>query len=85
MLKKRLNWLGRYQNQICCSEALMHLFSGEPGLDTKILDLLEELDGRERRREGVDYVREIENRLGIKRIVVHELRRSLDRLVTVHS
>jgi hypothetical protein len=68
-----------------CSEALMHLFGGEPGLDTKILDLLEELDSRERRREGVDYVRELENRLGIKRIVVHELRRSLDRLVTVHS
>jgi hypothetical protein len=47
-----------------CSEALMHLFSGKVGLDSQILDLLEELDTRESQGEGVDYVRQLEERIG---------------------
>jgi hypothetical protein len=57
------------------SEALMHLFSGESGLDTKIIALLHELDTREHKGEGVDYVKELENRIGLKRVIVHELHR----------
>ncbi len=68
-----------------CSEALMHLFSGERGLDHQIVDLLKELDRREERGEGVDYVKELEERIGVKRIVVHQLHRNLNRLSPVHS
>ena len=57
------------------SEALMHLFSGESGLDTKIINLLSELDTREYKGEGVDYVMELENRIELKRVIVHELHR----------
>lgn len=59
-----------------CSEALMHLFSGTEGLDAQILDLLEELDRRESKGEGVDYVKQLEERIGLNRVVVHELHRS---------
>jgi len=67
------------------SEALMHLFSGAEGLDTQILALLQELDHREEKGEGVDYVRQLEDRLGIKRVVVHELQRDRHNLLTIKS
>jgi hypothetical protein len=57
------------------SETLMHLFIGEPGLDKQILDLLQELDKRESKGEGVDYVAELERRLNLRHLPVHELQR----------
>jgi len=68
-----------------CSEALMHLFSGEPGLDHEIVSLLKELDNREQRGEGVDYVKTLEDRIGIKQVVVHQLHRNCNILSPVHS
>lgn len=58
-----------------CGETLMHLFSGTPGLDKEILALLEELDRREHQGEGVDYLQELEEKLGLKRVSVHQLNR----------
>jgi hypothetical protein len=66
-----------------CSETLMHLFSGEPGLDTKILELLRELDRREERGEGVDYIQEFEDKLGLKRVSVRQLPRDRSRFVPI--
>ncbi len=57
------------------SEVLMHLFIGEPGLDQQILSLLHELDRRESHGEGVDYVAELERRLNLQHLPVHELQR----------
>ncbi len=62
------------------NETLMHLFSGEPGMDTQILALLQELDHREEQGEGVDYIKAFEEKLGLKRLSVHELHR--DRFIT---
>jgi hypothetical protein len=64
-----------------CSEALMHLFNGEPNLDDQILDLLNELDERELKGEGVDYVRELETRLDLERILVRHVPRDRSRHV----
>ncbi len=61
-----------YPDDDCC-ETLLHLFIGAPGLDDRILTALEELDDRERRGEGVDYVRELEMQLGLKRVEVRQL------------
>ncbi len=58
-----------------CSEALMHLFEGEPGLDLQISRLLTELDHREQAGEGVNYVGQLEDSLGLKRITVHHVSR----------
>lgn len=58
-----------------CSETLMHLFMGQPGLDKQILALLDELDRREQAGEGVDYLQELEDKLGLKRVSVHQLSR----------
>jgi hypothetical protein len=58
-----------------CTETLMHLFSGKPGLDKEILALLEDLDRREQQGEGVDYLQELEDKLGLKRVSVHLLTR----------
>jgi hypothetical protein len=66
-----------------CGETLMHLFSGEPGLDTKILELLRELDRREERGEGVDYIQEFEDKLGLKRVSVRQLPRDRSRFVPI--
>lgn len=68
-----------------CSEALMHLFSGEPGLDHEIVSLLKELDSREQRGEGVDYVKTLEDRIKIKQVVVHQLHRNCNILSPTHS
>ncbi|AFY73398.1 hypothetical protein Syn7502_01304 [Synechococcus sp. PCC 7502] len=65
-----------------CSETLMHLFSGEPGLDIKILALLKELDHRERKGEGVNYIQEFEDKIGLKRVLVHQLHRDRNRFFT---
>lgn len=67
-----------------CSETLMHLFTGEPGLDTKILALLQELDNREQQGEGVNYVQEFEERIGLKRVLVHQLHRDRNRFFTAY-
>jgi hypothetical protein len=66
-----------------CGETLMHLFSGEPGLDSKILELLHELDKREGRGEGVDYIQEFEDKLGLKRVSVRQLPRDRSRFVPI--
>jgi hypothetical protein len=58
-----------------CSEVLMHLFEGEPGLDLQISQLLTELDRREEAGEGVSYVGQLEANLGLKRITVRHVRR----------
>ncbi|MFQ3680462.1 MAG: hypothetical protein SNJ60_08155 [Pseudanabaenaceae cyanobacterium] len=58
-----------------CSEALMHLFAGEPNLDERILRLLDELDAREKQGEGVDYIAELERQLNLKRLLVRHLPR----------
>ncbi len=71
-----------YPDDDCC-ETLMHLFSGEPGLDAKILALLEELDGREGKGEGVDYIREFETKLGLKHVPVRQLPRNRSRFVPI--
>jgi len=57
------------------SEIFLHLFIGEPGLDQQILSLLHELDSRESKGEGVDYIAELEQRLNLQRLPVHQLRR----------
>jgi hypothetical protein len=64
-----------------CNETLMHLFSGEPGLDRQIVALLHELDDREKKGEGVDYVKAFED-LGMKRVSVRELHRDRKHFVT---
>jgi len=66
-----------------CSETLMHLFIGQPGLDTEILRVLENLDEREHNGEAVDYVHELENKCGLKRISVRYLPRKSDRAVPI--
>ncbi|AFY68643.1 hypothetical protein Pse7367_0332 [Thalassoporum mexicanum PCC 7367] len=65
-------------------ETLRHLFSGKPGLDQQILALLKDLDQREQAGEGVDYIDELEAKLELKRISVHEVHRDRSRLAT-HS
>ena len=59
-----------------CSEALMHLFEGEPELDQQISNLLHELDRREHEGEGVDYVGQLETQLGLQRITVRHVSRN---------
>jgi hypothetical protein len=66
-----------------CSETLMHLFYGEPGLDTKILQLLQELDRREEHGEGVDYIQEFEDKLSLRRVPVRQLPRDRSRFVPI--
>ena len=66
-----------------CSETLMHLFSGEKGLDEKILVLLHELDAREHKGEGVDYIKEFEDKIGLKRVLVHQLHCDRKKFFTV--
>jgi hypothetical protein len=58
-----------------CSEILMHLFAGQSGQDDAIMQLLESLDQREKSGEGVDYVSELEQHLGLERISVRQLPR----------
>lgn len=67
-----------------CSETLMHLFCGEPGLDKDILDLLEKLDEREQKGEGVDYIQAFEQKLGLKRVSVHQLPRRFTASVAIN-
>jgi hypothetical protein len=67
------------------SETLMHLFIGQPGLDTEILNVLETLDDREHKGEAVDYVRELENKCGLKRVSVRYLPRKRDHAVPIMS
>ncbi len=67
------------------SEALTHLFSGQKGLDDEIIALLHELDDRERRGEGVDYVKALEDRINIKHLDVHQLHRDRNRFVTAQK
>jgi hypothetical protein len=64
-------------------ETLMHLFIGQPGLDTEILSLLEALDDREHKGEAVDYIHELESQVGLKRISVRFLPRKRDRAVPI--
>jgi len=64
-------------------ETLMHLFIGEPGLDTEILNLLETLDNREHEGEAVNYVNELEAKFDLKRISVRFLPRKRDRAVPI--
>ncbi|NUN64660.1 hypothetical protein HCU40_07830 [Pseudanabaena biceps] len=64
-------------------ETLMHLFIGEPGLDTEILNLLETLDKREQEGEAVDYVHELEDKFELKRVSVRFLPRNRDRAVPI--
>ncbi len=64
-------------------ETLMHLFIGEPGLDTEILNVLETLDDREHTGEAVDYVHELEDKCGLTRISVRFLPRKRDRAVPI--
>jgi len=64
-------------------ETLMHLFIGEPGLDTEILTLLEALDNREHEGEAVDYIHELESNIGLKRVSVRYLPRKRDRAVPI--
>jgi hypothetical protein len=68
-----------------CSETLMHLFSGQPGLDNHILALLKELDTRERNGEGVDYIQEFEDKLGLKRVSVRKLHRDHSKFVPINT
>jgi hypothetical protein len=68
-----------------CSEALMHLFEGEPDLDSQISSLLKELDRRENEGEGVDYVSQLEERLGLRRIAVHHISRNRSNSNTFNS
>ncbi|MEI6427567.1 MAG: hypothetical protein WCO45_04130 [Pseudanabaena sp. ELA607] len=58
-----------------CSEALMHLFSGQKGQDTDIMAVLDVLDRREKQGEAVDYIYELETKLGLKHVSVHMLSR----------
>ena len=64
-------------------ETLMHLFIGKPGLDTEILTLIEILDDREHAGEAVDYVHELEEKIGLKRVSVRFLPRQRDRAVPI--
>ncbi len=64
-------------------ETLMHLFIGQPGLDSEILELLEDLDNREHSGEGVDYVHELEEKFGLKRISVRFLCRKRERATPI--
>ena len=64
-------------------ETLMHLFIGQPGLDTEILSLLEILDNREHEGEAVDYVHELEDKCHLKRVSVRFLPRNRDRAVPI--
>jgi hypothetical protein len=64
-------------------ETLMHLFIGQPGLDTEILSVLEMLDEREHAGEAVDYVRELEKKCNLKRVSVRFLPRKRDRAVPI--
>ncbi|CAN1211588.1 hypothetical protein TUMEXPCC7403_15400 [Tumidithrix helvetica PCC 7403] len=66
-----------------CSETLMHLFSGEPGLDKEIFALLEQLDKRESKGEAVDYIKEFEVKLRLKRVSVRQLPRHQSRFVPI--
>jgi hypothetical protein len=66
-----------------CSETLMHLFSGEEGLDNQIVALLEQLDQRERKGEGVNYVKEFEDKLNLKRVAVRQVPRQQSRFVPI--
>jgi hypothetical protein len=63
-------------------ETLMHLFSGEPGLDKQILALLKDLDQLEHEGHGVDYIDELEAKLNLKRVTVHEVHRDRSRFAT---
>jgi hypothetical protein len=65
------------------SETLMHLFTGQPGLDNEILSLLETLDSREHEGEAVDYIHELEEKVGLKRLSVRYLPRKRDRAVPI--
>jgi len=67
------------------SETLMHLFIGQPGLDTAILNLLEELDEREHQGEAVDYIHELEGKCGLQRVSVRYLPRKRARAVPIMS
>ncbi|MEI6063643.1 MAG: hypothetical protein WCQ26_03550 [Pseudanabaena sp. ELA748] len=67
------------------SETLMHLFIGQPGLDTEILSVLETLDEREHKGEAVNYIRELEAKCGLQRISVRYLPRKRDRAVPIMS
>ncbi len=64
-------------------ETLMHLFAGNPGLDTEIITLLETLDQREQAGEAVDYVHELESQIGLQRVPVRYLPRHRDRAVPI--
>jgi hypothetical protein len=64
-------------------ETLMHLFVGQPGLDSQILSLLEDLDARELHGEAVDYVSELEAKCGLQRVSVRYLPRKKDRAVPI--
>ena len=64
-------------------ETLMHLSIGQPGLDAQILGVLEDLDNREHSGEGVDYVHELEEQCGLKRISVRFLPRKRERAVPI--
>jgi hypothetical protein len=66
-----------------CSETLMHLFIGKPGLDAEILTVIEALDEREHSGEAVDYVHEIESKCDLQRISVRCLPRKRDRAVPI--
>jgi hypothetical protein len=65
------------------SETLMHLFIGQPGLDTEILSVLETLDEREHKGEAVDYVHELESKFDLKRISVRYLPRKRNHAVPI--
>ena len=65
------------------SETLMHLFIGQPGLDTEILSVLETLDEREHQGEAVDYVHELETKFDLKRISVRYLPRKRNHAVPI--
>lgn len=64
-------------------ETLMHLFIGQPGLDSEILQVLESLDNREHEGEAVDYVHELEEKCGLQRVSVRYLPRKRDRAVPI--
>jgi hypothetical protein len=65
------------------SETLMHLFIGQPGLDTEIVSVLETLDEREHKGEAVDYVYELETKFDLKRISVRYLPRKRNHAVPI--
>jgi hypothetical protein len=66
-----------------CSEALMHLFTGEQGLDKEIVALLEALDRRESNGEAVNYIHEFEEKLKLRRVSVHQVPRHQSRYVPI--